>query len=206
MPVPPVDQNCQLAGQINISDKPDAFSDGSSTHPKLPQFGLATAAVWWPGRSLHTCPLTQLEHTYGIVSTFHNGVAIAAHLEGYDPSSTRAELLGLILALFSPLTCRLAIDSAAFLHRAWKVQDWLFRNISTFASRLPLSVSDTWQHRPLGRHFNLCTNGDLWHIMHRQLLHRGPSTVVFVKNQRTCARRPQFPTPVPRTSPGGNWQ
>ena len=154
-------QACQVAPQTNIADKPDEFSDGSSTHPKMPQFGVATAAVWWPGRSLSTCPLTQFEHTYGHVRELQGGVAIAAHLEGYDPSSTRAELLGVVLALFSPLTFRLAIDSAATLHRAWRIQDWLPRNFSSFTAQLPLSVTDTLQHRPLGKHFNLCTNGDL---------------------------------------------
>ena len=178
MPVPPASQTRQVATQTNIPDKPDAFSDGSSTHPKMPQFGIATAAVWWPGRSLRMHPLTQLERTYGHSRELQDGIAVAAYLEGYDPSSTRAELLGLILALFSPMSCRLAIDSAATLHRAWRIQDWLARHISSFTAQLPLSVTDTLQHMLLGKHFNLCTNRDLWQIMHRQLLHRGPSTVV----------------------------
>ena len=173
----------QVAPQTNIADKPDAFSDGSSTHPKLPQFGIATAAVWWPGRSLSASPLTQLEITYGHIRELQGGVTVAAHLEGYDPSSTRAELLGLIFAIFSPMTCRLAIDSAATLHRAWRIQDWLARHISSFSARLSLSVNDTLQPMPLGKNYNLCTNGDLWHTMHRQLLHRGPNTVIFVKTK-----------------------
>ena len=183
MPIPFENNDCKISPQANIAQEPDAFSDGSSTHPKLPQFGLATAAVWWPGRSLATNPLTQLEQMYGHVNVLTNGITIAAHLPGYDPSSTRAEILGLILALFSPMACRLAIDSAATLNKAGRIQDWLTRNLTTFSARLPLSVSETLQHQPLGRHFNLCTNGDLWHIMHRQLLHRGPNTIVFVKTK-----------------------
>ena len=55
--------------------------------------------------------------------------------------------------------------------------------MSSFSSRLPLSASETLQHRPLGKHLNLSTNGDLWHIMHRQLLHRGPNTIIFAKTK-----------------------
>ena len=90
------------------------------------------------------------------------------------------------------MSCRLAIDSAATLHRAWRIQDWLARHISSFTAQLPLSVTDTLQHMPLGKHFNLCTNGDLWQIMHRQLLHRGPSTVVFVKTKGHALEDPSF--------------
>ena len=79
MPVPSVKQACRVAPQTNIADKPDAFSDRSSTHPKMPQFGLATAAVWWPGRSLLTCPLTQLEQAYCHLRELQGGVAIATH-------------------------------------------------------------------------------------------------------------------------------
>ena len=62
----------------------------------------------------------------------------------------------------------------------------------SFTAQLPLSVTDTFQHMPLGKHFNLCTNGDLWHIMHRHLLHRGPNTVIFVKTKGHALEDPSF--------------
>ena len=102
MPVPPVGQCLQHGDCMKISEKPDALSDGSASHPKLPHYGLATAAVWWPGRSLQAMPLTQLEREYGHVREHSDGISVAAHLQGYDPSFTRAELLRVVLALFSP--------------------------------------------------------------------------------------------------------
>ena len=139
MPVPPFGQNLQRDDLMVISTTPDAFSDGSSTHPKLPQFGLATAAVWWPARSLRTYPLTQLEEDYGHVRGHPNWIAVFAHAEGYDPPSTRVGLLGVILSLSSPICCRLAIDSAATLSRAERIQSWLALHYSTFSARLPQS-------------------------------------------------------------------
>eukprot|EP00973_Karenia_brevis_P064224 8925247-Karenia_brevis.AAC.1 len=37
-------------------DEPNCFSDGSLTHPTLPTYGLATAGVWHPCRSLDDLP------------------------------------------------------------------------------------------------------------------------------------------------------
>ena len=36
--------------QGDVPESPTAFSDASFTNPSMPHFGLASAAVWWPGR------------------------------------------------------------------------------------------------------------------------------------------------------------
>ena len=49
-----------------------AYSDGAFTNPKTPVYGLATAAVWWPGRDASP---TNLEHDYAICEVHRLGKA-----------------------------------------------------------------------------------------------------------------------------------
>ena len=175
-----------------MSKKPDAFSGGSLTSPKFPDFSLATAAVWWPGRSLHPTPLTTLERDYGRPDQQPTGLAIGGHIQGYDASSTRAELLGVILALFSPRCCHLALYSSSVLFKARRIQSWLSSHFSSLRARLPLSANTTLHHRPLGKPFALCSNRDLWHVMYRALLHRGHNTIRFTKIKGHALEDPQY--------------
>ena len=59
-------------------DTPSAFSDGSFTNPSLPHFGLASAAVWWPGRNM---PLSAHELIHSDYMMKHDGVAIMGYLQ-----------------------------------------------------------------------------------------------------------------------------
>ena len=60
-------------------DEPSAFSDGSFTNPTLPQFGLASSEVWWPGG---VTALSNLEFQYADSDPRPNGVAIMGFLGG----------------------------------------------------------------------------------------------------------------------------
>ena len=41
--------------------EPSVYTDGSFSAPKHPQYSLTTAGIWWPGRSINTQPLSDLE-------------------------------------------------------------------------------------------------------------------------------------------------
>eukprot|EP00973_Karenia_brevis_P093528 12417746-Karenia_brevis.AAC.1 len=40
------------------SREPDAFSDGSFSDARHPDFSLTSAGIWWPNRQLNDSPLT----------------------------------------------------------------------------------------------------------------------------------------------------
>ena len=125
-------------------DSPSAFSDGSFTNPTLPHFGLASAAVWWPGR---VTPLSTHELTHADYMMKHDGVAILGYLGGYRSQSTRIELVGVILSIMSDLPVFLACDSQSVVKRAQFYADHLRNNAA---------------EQPPGNPFLLLKNGDLW--------------------------------------------
>ena len=180
LPITPLPQ--EVYG--NPSLEPDAFSDGSFSDARHPHFALSSAAVWWPQRESSKQPLSTLEHEYALERQLQDGLEVASYIDGFVSSSTRTELLGIILALFSDLPVHLAVDSAAVLGPARRIQSWLIRYVQSLSSaQLPQSPADTWQLKPLGKHFELTSNGDLWHIFFRTLMHRGPTTVMFTKTK-----------------------
>eukprot|EP00973_Karenia_brevis_P053874 7483859-Karenia_brevis.AAC.1 len=69
---------------------PDVFSDGSLSDAIRPYFGLASAGVWCPDRTLPPCGL---ELAYADDAAKTRGVGLYSKLDGYVPSSTRAELV-----------------------------------------------------------------------------------------------------------------
>ena len=90
-PSPPLPQGVQGTP----SPQPDVFSDGSFTHLSIPHYGLASAAVWWPGRN--TTP-TELESVLADIEKRGDGAAVLGFVGGFKSSSTRIELFGVILA------------------------------------------------------------------------------------------------------------
>ena len=105
----------------DIPEQPSAFSDGAFTNPTKPHLGLASAAVWWPGRQLATSPLSQLEQDMSVDRQRSDGFELLTFLDGPTSSSSRAELAGLIVALFSSLPVHIAIDSAAVLGTSQRI-------------------------------------------------------------------------------------
>eukprot|EP00973_Karenia_brevis_P041352 5722898-Karenia_brevis.AAC.1 len=160
MPIP--DLNPPLldsAARANLPEKPDAFTDGSLSDAKHPEFGFSTAPVWWPGRQLDQSPLSDLEYYYTEEKQETNGLATSSFINGYDSSSSRAELLGLILALFSDRLCHIAVDSSAVLGPAKRIQQWIHNNMHLLSSlRLLKSVEATQRLCPLGKYFDLIPN------------------------------------------------
>eukprot|EP00973_Karenia_brevis_P054969 7643094-Karenia_brevis.AAC.1 len=68
-----------------------------------------------------------------------DGLELYTYLDGHISSSSRSELLGLILSLFSPAPVHVALDSAAVLHPAQKILDFLrlHPNPDAFLQQLP---------------------------------------------------------------------
>eukprot|EP00973_Karenia_brevis_P007678 1042795-Karenia_brevis.AAC.1 len=115
----------------------NAFSDGSLTNPRQPNFGLASAAVWWPGR---TKDVTDLEYQFSLSEAVDGGLAIMGFLGGYRSSSSRVELLGVILALLSDLPVFLAVDNASVVRRAHFYHKWLLQNPNSAPPGKPFSL------------------------------------------------------------------
>ena len=125
-------------------DDPTAYSDGAFTNPTQPVYGLATAAVWWPGR---VSPPTALEHDYAWCEVRSLGRAFLGYLGGFSSSSSRIELLGTILAVFSDQPLHLAVDNASVVKRAAIYQDWLLHRPEEPPPGKPLGLTKKW--RPL---------------------------------------------------------
>ena len=132
---------------------------------KQPTDGIATAAVWWPNR---TMPMSTLEYDYGLCEQRSLGMAIMGYLGGYTSSSSRIELLGVILSLFSDQPLHLAVDNASVVRRASMYLDWLLHDPSGAMPGKPLGITK---------------NGDLWQIVCGTLRARGPDTFRIKKTK-----------------------
>ena len=140
---------------------------------------MSSALVWWLDRNPTEAPLTQHETDFAASKSTMHGLELSGFTHGYDSSSTRSELIGATIALFSEILLALYIDSSAVLHSAWKMQRW----IEVFQPDLTATQSEdgTRRMRPLGKKFELMTNGDVLHILFRALMFRGARTVQFHK-------------------------
>ena len=105
-------------------------------------------------------------------------------LEGPISSSSRAELAGLIVSLFSCIPVHAAIDSQVVLSTASKVLDYLssFADLTPFRARLPQSVAEL-PNIPLKRQLPFLPNSDLWLLFWRTLVTRGTKGVIFKKTK-----------------------
>eukprot|EP00973_Karenia_brevis_P059164 8237308-Karenia_brevis.AAC.1 len=83
-------------------DDPNIFTDGSFSHSTCPVYGLASAGVWHPQRDMEAQPLGDLEIQYSTHQCAPDGLEVYTYLDGLTSSSTRAELLGLIMGCHTP--------------------------------------------------------------------------------------------------------
>ena len=97
-----------------------------------------------------------------------DGVAVLGYLGGYRSSSTRIELVGVILSIMSDLPVFLACDSQSVVNRA-----------QLYANHLRTNATD----QPPGKPFLLLKNGDLWSIFYNILKARGPHTFHIKKTK-----------------------
>ena len=103
-------------------------------------------------------------------------------VDGAVSSSSRAELVGLIVAFFSNLPVHAAIDSQVVLTTAGKIHAFLssYADLSEFRARLPHSVEDL-PKLPLRRQLPFLPNSDLWLVLWRTLVMRGTRGVRLKK-------------------------
>ena len=81
-----------------------------------------------------------------------NGVHLSSFINGPDASSTRTELLGVILTVFSDVVCHLAVDCAAVLSIALRSQCWILSYLHTVpVASLPQSEHVTLRMQPIGK-------------------------------------------------------
>ena len=103
-------------------ENPNCYSDGSLASATSQLLSMGGAGVWWPGRALEHHPATLVERDFAHHEQCDNGVAVWAATPGRGLSSTRTELVGVILALAGAVPVHIATDSqcahAAFIR--WK--------------------------------------------------------------------------------------
>ena len=126
---------------LHAPDIPSVFTDGSFSAPRHPQYSLTSAGVWWPGRKLAQHPLSDLERDMSVDIARHGGIELMTFVDGPVSSSSRAELVVLIVSLFSNLPVHAAIDSQVVLSTATKVLNYL--------SILPICLSFVHGYRNL---------------------------------------------------------
>eukprot|EP00973_Karenia_brevis_P038927 5374199-Karenia_brevis.AAC.1 len=129
----------------------NVYPDGSVTHSKQLSFALSAAGVWWPDRA---SPIGVLEQEYMHHCSCANGLEGWTALAGPSTSSTRAEVLGLNLALLSPLPVHAGIDNKSVVDKAADLIGRLKQN-SNYTPAKP---------------YNLQRDGDLWRIAHKAIL------------------------------------
>eukprot|EP00973_Karenia_brevis_P042132 5833459-Karenia_brevis.AAC.1 len=79
--------------QVNV------FSDGSFSLPDFPLLGLSTAGVWWPDR--FDTGLSYVEECFADHTLCEDGLELFAFNKGSVGSSTRSEILGLLITACS---------------------------------------------------------------------------------------------------------
>eukprot|EP00973_Karenia_brevis_P020893 2871148-Karenia_brevis.AAC.1 len=106
-----------------------------------------------------------------------------AYLDGLPSSSTRAELLGLILSLYYPGPVHTALDNSA---------------VVTFANSLIKMLSSDSFHSCCPSFANK-SNGDLWSIFWKALVNKGVKSVLVSKTKgHALASLPADATPFDR--------
>ena len=146
---------------------------------------LTPAGLWWPGRSLTEHPLSALEQVMAHDVASKGGLELLAFLDGPISSSTRAELLGVIITIMSNLPVHVALDSAAVLSPASRIHQHLLSSptfLTQLGARLPQSVAELPRF-PLPRQIAFMPNSDLWLIYIRTLAVRGPQSIELRKTK-----------------------
>ena len=89
-------------------------------------------------------PLSHLEQEMAVEVARNGGLELMSFVDGPISSSSRAELVGLIISLFSSLPVHAAIDSQVVLETASNILVFLssFSDLSEFRAQLPQSVED----------------------------------------------------------------
>ena len=93
---------------------------------------------------MESAPLTQLEPDMSVERVRADGFELLTFMDGPISSSSRAELSGVNVALFSSLPVHAAIDSAAVLHNAQRILAYLSSSpdVSSLRAQLLQSVAD----------------------------------------------------------------
>ena len=79
-------------------DMPNVYSDGGVTNPDSPTWATGSFGIFWPDRNLNTHGLTGIESDYAYHHEATDGMELWGNMHSPACSSTRAELMGVIIA------------------------------------------------------------------------------------------------------------
>ena len=143
-------------------EQPNVYSDGGVSCPHSPSWSTGTFGVFWPHRTLCLQPLSDTEVSCANHTTTAEGIEIWGNLYTPACSSTRAELIGAIIAISAKGAVHLATDSLAFILRARK-----------YIRRIQLNLPELCWNRK--------NDGDLWGVFWKCCLTKGVNSIRITK-------------------------
>ena len=155
---------------------PNVYTDGAMGCPKNQNWSLMGVGLWWPCRTYATQPLSPLENMFVENDEEKiDGVRFWGCMKGHRGSSTRAEIAAIVIALLSKVPVHIATDSA----NAKKGLEELIMYLKQSENQ----KDNEWHYEewPMGKHWSLINDGDLWHQVWTLLVQRGPYSVAVAK-------------------------
>ena len=160
----------------NAPLEPNVYTDGAMACPKNQFWSLMGVGLWWPERTYLTQPLSDLEKKFvGKGEENLEGVSLWGCMSGHQGSSTRAEIAAIVVALMSSVPVHIATDSANAKNGLEKLKHSLRHADENSDNEL---YYEEW---PMGKHWSLINDGDLWHQVWTLLVQRGLYSVAVTK-------------------------
>ena len=147
--------------QIHGDDFIEAWTDGGLSSPDCQQWGLGGAGLFIDDCNLDIATQAPDLHTYAHHHPDASMIRVFTPVPGPFCSSTRTEIIGIILALCVPLHLDVASDSANVV----KTLGLLIANVD---------------FRP-GKPWGLMSNGDLWQVVQQLVKQRGANNIKIRK-------------------------
>ena len=165
-----------------MPEQPNVYTDGSLTSPKCHMWALGGYGIWWPTQGGRH----QQQHTNMTILRGHicdDGIMQYGHMSGQKASSTRMEIAGVIEAMTAKTAIHAAADS-----QAMKTKMDHFIEVAEEVHR-KMQEGVVARKRPSRKPWNLQPDGDLWEIVWKGLIIKGPDTlrVTKVKGHATDA-------------------
>ena len=97
---------------------PNVYTDGGVQNPASRAWATGTFGVFWPNRSLSDYPLNSVEADYAKSSQVDDGLELWGYLSTPACSSTRAEVMAIVLAISADGPVHIASDSKSAISKA----------------------------------------------------------------------------------------
>ena len=156
--------------------KPNVYTDGGMANPGNYHWCLSGAGIWWPKRNVKDQPINENETCYTHDGYFtDDGLKLYSAIKGLKGSSTRAEIIAIMIALLSDIPIHVATDSENAKRGYCEIINFLTEQ------DLDEGEGDGYENWPMERHWSLITDGDLWEQAFWIIKARGPTSIRITK-------------------------